>query len=374
MSQLTILIASGGTGGHLYPTIAVAEEIQRLRPSARVIFIGTRDRIESREVPRLGYPFFPISIEAPRRSPKTLVRFPFSMTGAIMSSLRVIRRERPQIMLGGGAYLSVPVGFAARSSGIPIALLEINSVAGTANKILSRIARKLFLAYPESRRQFDRRIATNAIICGTPVRGDLGANMIGKVEARASFGLDPNRETILAFGGSLGARAINEAMAESIERLTHEGYNILWQSGKGNGIETLQARFAANPFVRVQEYIYDMEMAYAASDLVICRAGASSLAEVARLGKPTILVPYPHAAANHQEKNARAFEATGAALVLRDSELREKLAPLVVELMQDERRREEMSGRVRERDNPRAATEVAEWLIAEAEKRIASRM
>lgn len=366
MKQTSIVIASGGTGGHLYPTIAVADEVKRIQPDINVVFVGTKDRIESREVPRAGYDFRGITIEAPKKSLSSLMTFPLQLSTAVYDCYKIFNELRPRVMLGGGAYLSVPVGIGAWMFHTPIALLEINSIAGTANKWLSHVAEKVFVAYPEAKKSFSDRLQPIVTVSGTPVRNDLGKGNFTKEEARSFFNLDPNKPTILVFGGSLGARAINEAMAQSAKELAQRGYNVLWQTGKGNNAEGLAQEFAAYPSVKVQEYIFEMERAYAAADLVVARAGASTLAELSHLGKPAILVPYPFAAANHQEENARAFEQTGAAVVLRDMELKEKLLPLILDLMSNEDRRTSMATNVRRREHENAARAIAEWLVLRA--------
>lgn len=364
----TVLIAAGGTGGHLYPAIAVADAIRKSHPDIKIIFVGT-DRIESREVPRAGYEFHQIDIQAPGRSIKSLATFPFALSKSVLDAMRLISRERPMAMLSGGAYLSVPVGIAAWSYHVPIALLEINSVAGTANKFLARLAQKLFVAYPESLTQFPASLRGDATVSGTPVRGDLGAIPQSQAEARSALGLNPARKTIFAFGGSLGARAINEAMRSAASAFTQAGYNVLWQTGKGNATEELQHEFGSDEHLQIHEYIYDMERAYAAADLVICRAGASSLAELSHLGKPAVLVPYPHAAANHQEANARAFESNGAAILLRDVELKDRLQPEVLALMQDETKLSSMAQAMKARERHDAAKTIADWLTAQGRSR-----
>lgn len=360
----TIVIAAGGTGGHLYPAIAVADAIRERHPEIRILFIGT-DRIESREVPRAGYEFQQINIQAPGKSFGSLATFPFQLSKAILATMRLLSRERPIAMLSGGAYLSVPVGIAAWSFHVPIALLEINSVAGTANKFLSRIAQKLFVAYPESLESFPSSIRTDATVSGTPVRADLGKHLRSPEDARVSLGLDANRRTVFVFGGSLGARAINDAMPNVARACSAKGYSVIWQTGKGNATEDLQREFAQDQHVQVHEYIYDMETAYSAADLVVCRAGASSLAELARLGKPAVLVPYPYAAANHQEANARAFETDGASVVIRDTELTTRLEPAVLDLMSAPDRLEKMSVAMKAREHADAAQVVADWLLAQ---------
>lgn len=357
----TIIIASGGTGGHLYPTIAIADEIKQLDPSARVVFVGTGDRIEAREVPRAGYEFFPITIEAPRKSIGSMIKFPFTMLKAIMDCMGIIGKTGANAFLGGGAYLSVPVGIAAWVKGLRLGLLEINSIGGSANKLLSRVAKKIFLAYPESKKDFAN--ASDRIeISGTPVRHNLGAEL-SAAEARQSFGLSPENPTILVFGGSLGAKAINEAMESAAPRLADAGYNIIWQTGKSANAAELKAKIGKTN-VHVSEYIYEMDKAYTAADLVVARAGASTLAELSQIGKAAILVPYPFAADDHQEHNAQAYEKEGAALVLRDQELKEKLLAEITRLMADGATREKMAGSMKRRENKRAASIVAEWLLS----------
>jgi UDP-N-acetylglucosamine--N-acetylmuramyl-(pentapeptide) pyrophosphoryl-undecaprenol N-acetylglucosamine transferase len=363
MANKTILIAAGGTGGHLYPAMAVAEEIRRERPDVKVIFVGTGDRIESREVPRAGFDFFPISIEAPRKSMSGMIKFPLNFAKATLDSMRIFARERPAAMLGGGAYLSVPVGMAAWSFHTPLALLEINSVVGSANKFLAPFSDKAFVAYKEAIPQFNSRIAKSAEVCGTPVRPDLGGLTISQQDARTDFGLDASKTTVLVFGGSLGAGPINRAMAASAKAFAGAGYNVLWQTGKTQEAEDIRKEFEHTENVKVVDYIYEMERAYLAADLVVCRAGASSLAEVARLRKPTVLVPWSGAMANHQEANAIAFAQDGAAVVIKDSEVGSKLQPTVLELLNDGTRLRKMSESMAKRDTPDAAKIVAHWLL-----------
>lgn len=356
----TIIIASGGTGGHLYPTIAIADEIRKQDPTARVIFVGTSDRIEAREVPRAGYEFRAISIEAPRKSIGSMLLFPYKMLKAVIDCISIINETNACGFLGGGAYLSVPVGIAAWIRNLRFGLLEINSIGGSANKLLSRFAKRIFLAYPESKKDF-ANASDRVQISGTPVRHNLGAEL-NPAEARQAFGLDPARETILVFGGSLGAKAINEAMLEAAQPLADRGYNIIWQTGKSANVDELRAKIA-RPSVHIAEYIFEMDKAYTAADLVVARAGASTLAELSQIGKPAILVPYPFAADNHQEHNARAYEQEGAAIVLRDQELKQQLLPAVMKLMSDASARDTMTRAMKQRENKQAARTVAEWLL-----------
>lgn len=359
-----IVIASGGTGGHLYPTIAVAEEIRAERPDIRIAFIGTADRIEAREVPKAGFEFFPIDIQAPGRSIKSLSKFPFKYLKASRRARQLLTDLLPNAFLGGGAYLSLPAGFAARSRRIPIGLLEINAVPGRANKVLTSIADKIFVAYPEAIEGFSKASAGKIEVVGTPVRASLAASLMNTAEAKAFWGLRPDRKTLLVFGGSLGARSLNDAMMENVDNFIGQGYNIIWQTGKSADVKVLLSRFPDRSAVVIQEYINEMDKAYAASDLVVARAGASTLAELATLGKAAILVPYPQAVKNHQEHNARAFEKADAAMVILDDKIRFQLGNAVPQLMEDEAIRTRMSQNILGRENKQARKVVAQWLIA----------
>jgi len=363
MKQNTIVIASGGTGGHLYPTIAVAEEIRIMNPEIRVVFIGTSNRIEAREVPRAGFEFRPIEISAPGKSLPHLVKFPFQYQKAYRNSQRILRELDAQVFLGGGAYLSVPVAFAAKRIGIPIALLEINAVAGRANKVLSRSADKIFLSYPETLSEFANVSRAKIEVVGTPIRNSLEQGLLDQASAQEHFGLEPGRKTLLVFGGSLGARSLNETMQRSAQKFLDAGLNVIWQTGSTAFISEFQTQFPNKSNMCITDYITEMPVAYAAADLVVSRAGASTLAELATLMKPAILVPYPLAVKNHQEINARAYESSGAAKVLRDTELALQLEPAVLELMNDDPMRRAMSEKMRTRENITARNVVAQWLV-----------
>jgi UDP-N-acetylglucosamine--N-acetylmuramyl-(pentapeptide) pyrophosphoryl-undecaprenol N-acetylglucosamine transferase len=358
----TIVIASGGTGGHLYPTIAVAEEIREKHPHIRIVFIGTPDRIEAREVPKAGFEFMPIEISAPGKSLRHLLKFPLQYQKAYRRSQLILKDINAGAFLGGGAYLSVPVAFAARRKKIPIALLEINAVAGRANKVLSKSADKIFLSYPEASSEF-KNVSKDAIrIVGTPVRTSLERGTISQEDARKHFNIDPAKKTLLVFGGSLGARSLNEAMRKMTNVFLEHRMNIIWQTGASANIAELQKDFSSHSLC-IREFISEMPIAYAAADLIVSRAGASTLAELATLGKPAILVPYPLAVKNHQEINAKAFEASGASIVIRDTELHSLLEKNVLSLMDDDARRIEMAKKMKGRENITARNVVAQWLV-----------
>jgi UDP-N-acetylglucosamine--N-acetylmuramyl-(pentapeptide) pyrophosphoryl-undecaprenol N-acetylglucosamine transferase len=361
--QRTIVIASGGTGGHLYPTIAVAEEIREKHPDIRIVFIGTPDRIEAREVPKVGFEFMPIEISAPGKSLVHLLKFPLQYQKASRRSLNILLELDAGVFLGGGAYLSVPVAYAARRKKIPIALLEINAIAGRANKILSRSADKIFLSYPEAVTDFANVSRAKIEVVGTPVRVSLENGKINKQDARKHFRIDPDRKTLLVFGGSLGARSLNETMRRSAKKFLEAGMNVIWQTGRSVNISEIKREISSSDSLCIREYISEMPMAYAAADLIVSRAGASTLAEIATLAKPAILVPYPLAVRNHQEINAKAYESSGAAIVIHDNELNTLLEKNVLSLMNDETKRIAMAKKMQIRENITARNVVAEWLV-----------
>jgi UDP-N-acetylglucosamine--N-acetylmuramyl-(pentapeptide) pyrophosphoryl-undecaprenol N-acetylglucosamine transferase len=362
VKEKTIVIASGGTGGHLYPTIAVAEQIRSERPEIQVIFIGTPDRIEAREVPKAGFEFHAIEINAPSKSVTNLLKFPFQYQKAYRRSQILLRDLNAGAFLGGGAYLSVPVAYAAKRMKIPIALLEINAVAGRANKILSRSADKIFLSYQETAAEFSE-MSSKLEVIGAPIRTALEHGLPDQATAKNHFGLAPERKTLLVFGGSLGARSLNTAMKRSAKKFLDGGINIIWQTGTSENAEELRALFPYTDRIWINQYISDMPEAYAAADLIVSRAGASTLAELSTLGKPAILVPYPLAVKNHQEVNARSYESSGAAKVIKDSELNSLLEDTVLHLMGNEEARAEMSKKIRLRANITARNVVAKWLV-----------
>ncbi|MEI8134252.1 MAG: undecaprenyldiphospho-muramoylpentapeptide beta-N-acetylglucosaminyltransferase [bacterium] len=362
MKQKTIVIASGGTGGHLYPTIAVAEEIREKYPEVRVVFIGTPDRIEAREVPKAGFEFISIEISAPGKSLKHLLKFPLQYLKAYRRSQQILSEIGAGAFLGGGAYLSVPVAYAAKRKKIPIALLEINAVAGRANKVLTKNADKIFLSYPEAASDFGAIGVEKIQVVGTPVRTSLSSPTTSQPIAREHFGLDPNKRTLLVFGGSLGARSINAAMRRGAQQFLDAGMNIIWQTGNAETTSEAKKEFSSAS-LRVLDFISEMQTAYTAADLVVCRAGASTLAELATIGKAAILVPYPLAIKNHQEVNALAYESSGAADVIKDSELEQLLVGQVMRLMKDEVARTEMAKKILLRENITARNVVAQWLV-----------
>ena len=360
---LTLVFAGGGTGGHLYPALAIADEIKRRHPDAAIIFVGTEGRIESRIVPARGYPLFTIWISGFRRrlSAETVL-FPLKVVVALLQSALLLWRKKPDVVIGTGGYVCGPVVAAAQMLGRRTLIQEQNSVPGATTRMLAWRADEVHIAFEGSRRYLRRR--DNVRLSGNPTREGIGG--VSRTEGAQFFGLDAGKRTLLVFGGSRGASTINAAMVSLAGSLAGEGVQVVWQTG-GEDFETLR-RLLGEPGERVKLYpfIERMECAYAASDLAVCRSGASSLAELTRAGVPSILIPYPYAAADHQTGNAKAMVEAGAALLIPDADAATLLPEAVRGLINDRARLKAMGEAARLLGRPGAA-----GVLADAVERLA---
>ncbi len=332
--SVRIIFAGGGTGGHLFPALAIAEEIRAVAPSADILFVGTKKRIEADVVPKHGFRFATISISGFRRRlrPDTFL-YPFKVILALMQARAILKKMNPHVVVGTGGYVSGPVLFMASLHGIPTLIQEQNSYPGVTTRLLGKMVSEVHLTFEESRSYLSRK--DNLVVTGNPTRRSLEG--VSPAEAAAYFGFSGSAKTILVVGGSLGAHSLNIAFVAHAAEILDLGYRIIWQTGPAD-LEMVRSRIAAGPGkLWIQPFIERMEYAYAASDLVICRAGATTLAELAVAGKPSILVPYPHATANHQMANARSVQAHGAAEVIEDGRLTEQLLPVLRSVMESGR-------------------------------------
>lgn len=355
MRPLTVLFAGGGTGGHLFPGVAIAEALRHNVPDARISFAGSKRKIEAVVVPKLGYEFDPIWISGFRRalSAETLL-LPLKLLVSLWQAFRVLRARRPDVVVGTGGYVSGPVVYMAARLGTPTLIQEQNEYPGATTRMLSPLADEVHITFDSTRRALAK--AKRVVLSGNPVR--LSLARIGAREAREAFGLDAERPTVFVFGGSLGAGSINAAIAKFLPRLEEAGVQVLWQTGSAQ-YEAMRAAAAGRRHVVVRPFIDEMNVAYSAADVAVCRAGATSLAELTVLGIPAILVPYPHAAADHQTKNALALAEAGAARLLRDSDL-DALGGTILDLLQDAAALRDMAECSRRMGHPRAAFEIAE--------------
>lgn len=323
--NLRIIISGGGTGGHIFPAISIANAIKEMRPDADILFVGAEGRMEMHRVPAAGYPIKGLPVAGFNRK-NLLKNIPvlIKLFKSQRMARKIIKDFRPHAAVGVGGYASGPTLKVAGSMGIPTLLQEQNSYAGVTNKLLAQKAHKICVAYEGMERFFSK---DKIILTGNPVRQGLRNATISKEEAVRSFGLDPEKKTVLILGGSLGARTINQCIMENLDRIKESDIQFIWQTGKMYIEEAhkIVDQFGELPMLHVTDFISDMAMAYRAADLVISRAGAGSISEFCLLEKPVILVPSPNVAEDHQTQNALALVNKNAALYVKDVEAKEKL-------------------------------------------------
>ena len=337
-----ILISGGGTGGHIFPALSIANALKR-RLDADILFVGAENRMEMEKVPAAGYPIKGLPVAGfDRKRLWRNVGVLLKLRKSIGMAKKIVRDFQPDIAIGVGGYCSGPTLKAAQKAGVPTLLQEQNSYAGVTNKLLAKKAAKICVAYDGMERFFpaDRIIKT-----GNPVRKDLTERARDRNAARESFGLDPERPTLLIVGGSLGALTLNESLEAGLKELSSHGIQVIWQTGKNFGDRGLKAAKGLKGVV-VTNFITDMASAYAAADLVVSRAGAGSISELELLGKPCVLVPSPNVAEDHQTKNALALSERDAAVLVTDAEAREQLVPTVLKLMGEPEKLKKMSGNI----------------------------
>ena len=342
--KYNILISGGGTGGHIFPALSIANALKR-RLDCNILFVGADNRMEMEKVPAAGYEITGLPVAGFNRK-NLLKNVPvlLKLWKSIRKARRIVKDFKPDIAIGVGGYASGPTLKAAQKAGVPTLLQEQNSYAGVTNKLLAAKAAKICVAYDGMERFFpaDRIIKT-----GNPVRKDLLEAKKEKGKARDSFGLAAERPTVLVVGGSLGARTLNESMEARIREFADRGIQVIWQTGKNFGDRGPKAAKGLKGIV-VTQFITDMASAYAAADLVVSRAGASSISELQNLGKPCILVPSPNVAEDHQTKNALALVERDAAVMVTDAEAPRKLADTVISLISDKERLKNMAHNISE--------------------------
>jgi len=353
-STYRILISGGGTGGHIYPALAIANAWMEKHPDSEILFVGAEGKMEMQKVPEAGYRIQGLPVAGLQRK-LTLANlsFPIKLWRSLRIASRIVNEFKPQVVVGVGGYASGPVLYAAQSKGIPTLLQEQNSYAGLTNKILAKKAAKICVAYPEMDRFFPKE---KIKLTGNPVRKDL-LDLAGKRElGQQKFGLDTNRKTILVLGGSLGARTLNLAMLKQMVDLEKEGYQVLWQSGKFYFKEMEAALAKAGlTHIHLHEFIREMDLAYSAADLIVSRAGALSVSELCLVGKPVIFVPSPNVAEDHQTKNATACVNQGAAVLLPDALAVDQFKNYIDELLQQEGKAHALATAIKKMAMPDAA-------------------
>jgi len=354
--KLKILIAAGGTGGHVFPAIAIADEIKKLRSNAEFLFVGTKGKIESRVVPQRGYVMACIWISGFHRSVRIEnLLFPIKVFVSLVQSFFLMKKFQPGIVIGTGGYVCGPVLYVASMLGIPTAVHESNSFPGITTRMLSTRATRIFTAFDATARWLKRK--DNIELSGTPTRDVLGT--VSREDGIKFFNLDPSKKTVFVFGGSLGAASINEAVKYFVHDVSDFNIQWIWQTGKTDAV--LAMTTMKNCWVNT--FIDKIENAYAAADLVVCRAGATTLAELTRLGKASILIPYPYAAADHQTFNAQTLVNAGAAMMIADRDVKMKLKDVLNSILNDDKKRQQMNEASLALGKPNAGREIAQRIL-----------
>jgi UDP-N-acetylglucosamine--N-acetylmuramyl-(pentapeptide) pyrophosphoryl-undecaprenol N-acetylglucosamine transferase len=356
------IIAGGGTGGHIFPAVAIADAIRQQNPESEILFVGATGRMEMEKVPQSGYRIIGLEVVGLQRSftIKNLW-FPFKLLKSLWQAFSVLRTFKPDACIGVGGYASGPVLFIAALMGIKIFIQEQNSYPGITNKILSRFSQKIFVAYDNLNQFFSER---KIVITGNPVRKDITAALPAKEEALAFFGLKQDKQTILIIGGSLGARTINESIEKHIDLFANNGLQLLWQTGKiyyDGIIERTKDKNLSD--VKIHQFIREMNLAYSAADIIVSRAGALSISELCIIGKPVVLIPSPNVSEDHQTKNAMALVTKHAALMIKDTEAKLELGTVITALINDKKKMQELSDNIRTLAKNNAANEIVNQIV-----------
>ncbi|MGD1844464.1 MAG: undecaprenyldiphospho-muramoylpentapeptide beta-N-acetylglucosaminyltransferase [Salibacteraceae bacterium] len=345
MSSPKVIISGGGTGGHIFPAIAIANALKEINPSTDILFVGANGRMEMEKVPAAGYPIEGLWISGLQRK-LTLknLAFPFKLMSSLMRSGAIINRFQPDVAVGVGGFASGPLLKMATRKKVPTLIQEQNSYPGITNKLLGGKVKKVCVAYDGMERFFPKE---KIILTGNPVRKEVVMLEGKRQRALEHFHLQADRKTLLVIGGSLGARSINEAIRPCLETFRQRNIQLIWQTGK-NYVEEARVATAGleESGIKAHTFIEKMDYAYAAADLVVSRAGAIAVSELCLTAKPCVLVPFPYAAEDHQTKNAMALVNHHAALLVKDTDAGEQLGPLVLDLMENDEKRDKLAAQI----------------------------
>ena len=358
--HIRAIISGGGTGGHIFPALSIANEIKKRFPDAEILFVGAKGRMEMEKVPANGYPIEGLWISGINR--KNMLKnlaFPFKLVSSFWKALRIVKKFKPDIVIGTGGFASGPILYVAQLKGIPTFIQEQNSYPGITNKLLAKKVRKIYTAYDNLERFFD---ADKIMKTGNPVRKEFGKLDIDKHNAVKTFNLTPGKKTILSIGGSLGAHPLNEGILNILDKIKAKNYQIIWQTGK-NDFENY--KHLTDKQIKVVPFISNMPDAYAATDLIISRAGAGTISELTLIGKPVILVPSPYVAEDHQTKNAKALAENYAAVLLPEKKLNRDLWKVINEIFENNKKAKELSENIKKLGMPDATERIVDDIIRE---------
>ncbi|MCK9301539.1 MAG: undecaprenyldiphospho-muramoylpentapeptide beta-N-acetylglucosaminyltransferase [Bacteroidales bacterium] len=356
------IISGGGTGGHIFPAISIANALKQKCSRAEILFVGAENRMEMERVPAAGYPIVGLPVSGfDRQHLLRNIRTLFLLIKSMSKARKILRDFKPDVAVGVGGYASGPLLRAATAKKIPCLIQEQNSYAGVTNKLLAAGAARICVAYEGMERFFPKE---KIILTGNPVRQDLLHSINQKEAALKHFGLKPDRPVLLVLGGSLGARSINQAVQQQLKLIEKSGVQLIWQTGKYYYKDILAANAELNnKAIQITDFISRMDYAYALADLIVSRAGAGSISEFALLAKAVMLVPSPNVAEDHQTQNARALVSKGAAVMIRDAEARDKLIPEALALLEQPERIESLKSAILEMALPHAAEHIADEII-----------
>ncbi|WP_347050602.1 undecaprenyldiphospho-muramoylpentapeptide beta-N-acetylglucosaminyltransferase [Flavobacterium olei] len=357
MKNYKFILSGGGTGGHIYPAIAIANELKLQFPDAEFLFVGAKDKMEMQKVPQAGYEIKGLWIAGLQRK-LTLqnMMFPLKLASSLLESKRIIKQFKPNVVIGTGGFASGPLLQAAGSAGIPTVVQEQNSFPGITNKLLSKKANAICVAYENLERFFPKE---KIVLTGNPVRQDLIDIESKRDEAITFYGLDPNKKTLLVLGGSLGARKINQLIEKELQNFLSQNVQIIWQCGKLY-FEEYKKFNQLN--VKVIDFIERMDFVYAAADVIISRAGASSVSELCIVGKPVIFIPSPNVAEDHQTKNAQAIVDAKGAILLKEIQLENEFSIVFEALLKDEGKQQQLSVNIKKLARPDATKQIVEQI------------
>lgn len=361
MKQLKVIIAGGGTGGHIFPAVAIGHALQRMQPDTELLFVGAEGKMEMEKVPQEGFRIIGLDIAGFNRSNMLKnISLPFKLIMSALKARRIIKDFQPDVVIGVGGYASFPILNAAQSNGIATLIQEQNSFAGKSNKILGKKAKAVCVAYENMAQFFPQE---KIKITGNPVRHIIAQSSFNHLDGQQIFGLKEGQKTVLVVGGSLGAKSINEAIDKDLEQIISGGTQLIWQTGKPYFEQAKQRAAAFGDKVKVFDFIKQMDKAYAAADIVISRAGALAIAELCIVAKPVIFVPYPYAAEDHQTSNAMALVRKDAAILVKDNAAQTDLIKELNRLKQDEAMQKVMSENLKKIAIKNADERIAQYVI-----------
>ena len=353
-----VVISGGGTGGHIFPAIAIADEIKRRNPEVEILFVGAVGKMEMERVPKAGYSIEGLPIVGLQRK-LTFSNFllPFKLFNSLLKARRIIKNFKPQLVIGVGGYASGPTLKMAQLLGIPTVIQEQNSFPGKTNILLSKKASLICTAYANLEQFFSKE---KIRLTGNPVRQELSNIKTSKEDALEVFGLSSTQKIALVIGGSLGAKTLNDAMLKNLEQISNGQLQFIWQCGKGYIDQINQSISKVPEQIKLMPFISQMDAAYAAADVVVSRAGALSVSELCLVGKPVILVPSPNVSEDHQTKNAMALVSADSAILMRDADAREDLVPALYALVENEDKKMELSSNIKALAKPNATEDIVD--------------